>query len=167
MGNAVRKHHRHSAAGGFTLLELVIASLILGILAVGSLGYQYHATRSARNSEVQANASRLAKVCLDHWKGMGGKDDYDPAASLGPSLTVDASAVGPEAAVDDDTSFTVLGHYRIRINNDHYFLTCSRLEASASKPRLLNVAVAWRPDYADGVLNSDAREVRYSVFCGQ
>ena len=161
-------HSRRSVRRGFTLLELVIAALILGIMSVGLLSYQYYATRDARHADAQATASRLAKLVLDHWKGTGGHDTYNPITLLNASLPIAASStIGPAPADADGSSFSLLGRYRVTINNDHYFLTCSYRDAPAIGPRLLNVAAAWRPDFANDVLGEDAREVRYSAFCGQ
>ena len=56
---------------GFTLTELIVAMLILSILSVGALGYQYVAARDVRSAEAQAAAARLAKMILDGWKGLG------------------------------------------------------------------------------------------------
>lgn len=163
----MRGQKRQSVKRGFTLLELVIASLALGILSVGALGYQYHATRDARRAEVQATAARLAKTLLDNWKGVDGRLDYDPTSVFAGSLTLVSSTVGPVPGDNGGSAFALHGRYRVTINSDVYFVTCSYLDASAAGPRLLNVAVAWRPDYANGTLGEDAQEVRYSVFSRQ
>lgn len=167
MGNAVKRQNRQSARSGFTLLELVIASLILGILSVGALGYQYHATRDARNAEVLANAGRIIKIMLDHWKGMGGKTDFDPAALLGSTLTISPSAIGPATPDADGTAFTTLGRYRVQTGSVYYYITCAYSEASSAQPCLLNVAAAWRPDYKEGVLDDTIHQLSYSVYCSQ
>ena len=155
---------KNTRTGGFTLLEVVIAALVLGILSVGSLGYQYHATRDARRAEAHTNAAWLAKMLLDQWKGQGGSTAYDPALLSGAVLTIDTSAVGPAASAVNGTPFELLGHYRAAFDGSIYFVTCSYTEPSETAPRLLSVAVAWRPDYADGALGDDAREVRFSVY---
>lgn len=157
---------RHRRRRGFSMLELAIASLILGILSVGSLGYQYYASRDARRAEVQTTASRLAKMMLDQWKGMGGDTTYNPISSLSPEVTIIASERGPAAASVEGVPFTKLGSYRIQVDTRYYYATCSWRAASATEPILLNVAVAWRNDYKDGVLDDTSPEVRYSVFYG-
>ncbi len=159
-------HTRQRRRAAFTMIELTVASVIVGMLAVGSLAYQYHASRDVRRAEAQAVASRLAKTVLDQWRGLGGVSDFNPLTVFGPDLTITASNHGPAPASEGGTTFTLLGNYRVRINDDFYFVTCSWLAETVSAPRLLNIAVGWRADYADAELGSNTKEVRYSVFCG-
>jgi len=77
MGNVVRKHNRKSGRRGFTLLELVVASLILSIVSIGAIGYQYHARRMALRANAQITAARTARMILDNWKKTGGDENFD------------------------------------------------------------------------------------------
>ncbi|HDS85286.1 MAG TPA: prepilin-type N-terminal cleavage/methylation domain-containing protein [Phycisphaerales bacterium] len=155
---------RTTPRNGFTLTELILATLILSILAVGSLGYQYVAARDVRNAEAQAAAARLAKLVLDGWKGLGGSSDYDPTTWWQTSPAMTPSPIGPAAPDALDRSFRVLGRYQVQIDDVHYYLTCFWSEATEDKPRVLNVAAAWRADYQAGPLDETAREVRYSAY---
>ncbi len=161
----MKKHPRQFATGGFTLLELVIAAVCVGILSVGSLTYQYNTMRDVRRAETAATASRLAKMILEHWKGLAGTADYDPAEVFAEELLITPSQAGPDPAEADGTALTLLGHYRVHMNNAFYFVTCSWRPATATEPLLLNIAVGWRVDYADDVLDSNSNELRFSVYC--
>ena len=68
-----------SKRSGLTLLELIIASAILGFVSVGALGYQYHATRMAMRARAEITAARTARLVLDNWKRTGGDALFNPA----------------------------------------------------------------------------------------
>lgn len=59
------------------MLELVIASLILGVVSIGAIGYQYHARRMALRADAQITAARTARMILDNWKKTGGDENFD------------------------------------------------------------------------------------------
>jgi len=67
---------------GFSLVEVIAAAAILAIAALGTLGYQYHATKQARVAHAQITATRIGQLLLEDWKSTGGSDQYDPT-SLG------------------------------------------------------------------------------------
>ena len=150
---------------GFTLTELIVAMLILSILSVGALGYQYVAARDVRSAEAQAAAARLAKMILDGWKGLGVESAYDPIALWGSALSIAPSSIGPSAPTAPGRVFTVAGRYRIQIDNINFYVTCASSAATPAEPHLFNVTVAWRSDYGVGDLDETAGQVRYSAFC--
>jgi prepilin-type N-terminal cleavage/methylation domain-containing protein len=63
---------------GTTLVEVIIAMAILGIAAVGALGYQYYANMQARVAHAQITATRIGLLLLEDWKSTGGSGEYDP-----------------------------------------------------------------------------------------
>jgi prepilin-type N-terminal cleavage/methylation domain-containing protein len=66
----------------FTLVEVMVTSVVLCIIAIGSLNFQYYATRDSKMSLAQISATRIAQLLLEDWMSTGGSEDYDPA-SLG------------------------------------------------------------------------------------
>lgn len=70
------------------MVEVTIAMAVLTIIALGALGYQYHATRQARVAHGQMTATRIGLLLLEDWKSTGGSEDYDPVfADLGFETT--------------------------------------------------------------------------------
>ncbi|MBN1974832.1 MAG: hypothetical protein JW787_14425 [Sedimentisphaerales bacterium] len=66
----------------FTLVEVIATSVVLCIIAIGSLNFQYFAARDSKMSQAQISATRTAQLLLEDWMSKGGSEDYDPA-SLG------------------------------------------------------------------------------------
>ncbi|MBP7051170.1 MAG: prepilin-type N-terminal cleavage/methylation domain-containing protein [Phycisphaerae bacterium] len=89
-------------AGGFTLIEQVVAAAILAIAALGALQYEYFAAGHARIAKVQTAAARAAQLLIEDWKSTGGSTEYDPA-----SLEVGFANAG--AAPSGFTTATGLG----------------------------------------------------------
>jgi len=67
-------------AGGFTLVEAVIAMAVLAVVALGAMGYQYYAALHARIARAQIVATRTAQLLLEDWKSTGGSTEYNPSA---------------------------------------------------------------------------------------
>ena len=70
---------RHKFAAADTLVEIMVAMLVLAIAAIGALGYQYHATGHARIGRAQITATRTAQLLLEDWMSTGGSEEYDPS----------------------------------------------------------------------------------------
>lgn len=73
-------------ARGFTLIEQVVAGVVLAIAALGALQYEYFAAGHARIARVQTAAARAAQLLIEDWKSTGGSDQYDPS-TLGLGFT--------------------------------------------------------------------------------
>ncbi len=76
-------------ATAVTLIEVMVAIVILSVTVLGTSGFRYYAAMDARKADVQITAARLASHLLNGWKGVGGysaysiyelldPDDYDP-----------------------------------------------------------------------------------------
>jgi hypothetical protein len=63
-----------------SLAEVMVSVVVVTIVALGGLSYQYHAARHARIARAQITATRTAQLLLEDWKGTGGSSEYDPAA---------------------------------------------------------------------------------------
>ena len=161
---------RAKFAPAVTLIEIMVAILILSIAVLGASGFRYYTAMDARKADVQITAARLASHLLNGWKGVGGysgysiydlldPDDYDPSdpndynpndtdpVSLGLGLDVNFNAPGPDvpagfSALDSDVN----PNYRIVVNRVNYYATLSYKD-QVGEPRMLNVCVAWMNDY--------------------
>lgn len=72
-----KKQKKFRAA--FTLVEAVVTSAVLCIIAIGSLNFQYFAARDSKLSHAQITATRTAQLLLEDWMSTGGSEDYSPA----------------------------------------------------------------------------------------
>ena len=161
---------RAKFATAATLIEIMVAILILSIAVLGASGFRYYAAMDARKADVQITAARLASHLLNSWKGVGGysgysiyelldpgdydssdPNDYNPndtdPMELGPRLEVYFNATGPAvpagfSAMDSDVN----PNYRIVVNHVNYYATLSYKD-QVGEPRVLNVCVAWMNDY--------------------
>lgn len=144
----MKKSNRSSDRGGFTLLELVIASLILGIVAVGTTGYQYHARRMALRANAEMTAARTARMVLDNWKKTGGDEHFDPV-SLQMGFTKNAKT--------DDYLITVDGLQMLVTLN---FNDVEEDAMAMITLRQIECVVQWRGDFRpDTVGPADPRYV--------
>ena len=74
----VRQRQTRTRFAAVALAEIVAATAILAIGAVGALGYQYYAVGQARVAHAQITATRIGQLMLEDWKSTGGSDEYDP-----------------------------------------------------------------------------------------
>ncbi|MBL7185092.1 MAG: hypothetical protein ISS70_02115 [Phycisphaerae bacterium] len=70
---------RRKFAAAFTLIEVMIATILLVLTATGALGYQYHAARDAQIARAHIAATRTAQLLLEDWMSTGGSREYDPS----------------------------------------------------------------------------------------
>jgi hypothetical protein len=61
-----------------TLIEVMMAAIILVVAAMGTLRCQYYAATHARIARAQTVAARIAQLLLEDWKSTGGSTEYDP-----------------------------------------------------------------------------------------
>ena len=129
---------------GSTLLNTLIAVVILLIAFVGTSSIRYHSSLDARKAISQINAARIALLLSEGWRGIDGDINYDPISNLGSEITI-TSDEGPEAPID----YTVLDSYKIQIDNDTdtgyqiiYYATLSWKDVNTGL-RALNITIAW------------------------
>ncbi|MEN6333069.1 MAG: prepilin-type N-terminal cleavage/methylation domain-containing protein [Phycisphaerales bacterium] len=75
----LRNRQQSRRAQGFTLVEQVVAAVILAVAALGALQYQYFAAGQGRIGRVQSAAARAAHLLIEDWKSTAGATDYDPS----------------------------------------------------------------------------------------
>lgn len=65
-----------ASLAGLTLVEVMVAIVVIMIAVIGAMGYQYHSALDARKADVQITAARLGSMLLYDWKGSGGYSGY-------------------------------------------------------------------------------------------
>ena len=128
---------RHKFAAAVTLVEVMVAMLILTVAVLGASRYRYFAAFDARRAAMHRTAARVALLLCESWRGVKGIETYDPTAHFGTDLAIIES--GGSAAPED---FTLLGSYTVVLNNVNYYTTLSWKDVY-TELRALNVVVAW------------------------
>ena len=68
---------------GTTLIEVMVAIMILVAAVLGATRYRYYTALDARRALLRIEASRLAVTMLEAWKGAGSETDFNPLLHLG------------------------------------------------------------------------------------
>lgn len=98
---------------GLSLVEVMVASAILVVAALGALRCQYYAAGHGDVARAEMAAARLAQVFLVDWKSTGGSTDYNP-------MDLNLGLSGPIAVPQDFASPSGLG---VALNNAVYAIT--------------------------------------------
>lgn len=126
-----------SKCNGFSLLEVITASIVLVITVVGTSSYSYYSALDQRKGAMQTSAARTALLLYESWRGLQGATTYNPTTWNLSGVSISAGS-GPAAP----SGFTALGSYSITTNNFTYTATLSWQDISAGL-RALNVIIAW------------------------
>ncbi len=140
MDSVVKRQNRKSDKRGFTLLELVIASLVLGVVSVGALGYQYHARRMAMRARAEITAARTARLILDNWKRTGGDENFN-LTSLQMGFVKNPNNDTYALTVDDQMLTVSLDWQDIEVDT-----------AAMVTLRHIEAIIRWRSDYQTGAI---------------
>ena len=145
------RYHR-----GFSLVDTMVAVVILLIAVIGTSIFRYNATLDGRRFGAQTSAARVALMLSESWRGINGDLAFDPTVLSTSDLTVNENIQSLSAKPSD---FTLLGSYTITLNdvhgvNYHAILSWKDIESGL---RALNIVVAWAQRGAgeDGVENVD------------
>jgi len=122
---------------GFTLIDVMIAMLILLIISLGILTYRYTAALNILKAKEHLTAADLAATLIETWQGVNGSETFDPETTLSTDLSI-SSGTGQ----DEPAGYTLLGKYDIQDDNKTYQLTLSWKDIDASL-RELNVIITW------------------------
>jgi len=122
---------------GLSIIETVIAIVIIALAVLGTISLRYQSTLDTRRAEVGTAASRVALMLTETWRGLQGSETFNPLALLSTELEIQTGG-GPA----EPNGFTLLGNYLVELKNVSYYTTLSYKDINSSL-RALNVTVAW------------------------
>ncbi len=123
---------------GFTLVNVLLAVLLLTIAFLGASFYRYRSALDARGADIHITAARLASLLCESWRGVRGTETYDLTADLDSELEIETIYEGPEVPAEAG----LLGYYIISIEDIDYYTFLWWSDVSPGL-RSLNVAVSW------------------------
>jgi prepilin-type N-terminal cleavage/methylation domain-containing protein len=138
---------------GFTLIEVIIASVSLSIIALGALSCQYFAAVHNHIALAKVTATRTGQLLIEDWKNNGGSAMYDPTSLNLSFLKSDKNGWGYYIVVDN------LPMYINLISNDVVVDV-----AAGVTIRELDVKVAWRRDYTEETPEADDPSVILTTY---
>jgi prepilin-type N-terminal cleavage/methylation domain-containing protein len=127
----------------FTILEMMIAIVILAVAVIGASGYRYYAAIDARRGAMKVTAARIGLLLCENWRGVKGDTTYDPATYFASELTISAQP-GFDDTGFKDADFALLGSYLVVADSADYYAILSWKDVGAGL-RALNIVLAWPP----------------------
>jgi Tfp pilus assembly protein PilV len=158
MKNSFAKTIRHNRCRrGFSLLDVIIASVVLIIAILGTTSYRYHSALDERKAAMQTAAARVALLLCESWRGVHGDTTCNPTAWNLYGVSISAGS-GPAVP----SGFTSLNSYAITTNNFNYTATLSWQNISTGL-RVLNITIVW-PTSGTGTPNNSYILTSYTPY---
>ena len=160
------KDKKSKRCSGLTLIEIIVAAVVIIVAIIGAIAYRYHCVLDARKADVQITAARVGLMLLDGWKGLGGRSSTDPGNIYDP---VEFSFAGSEMKVTTElgpeapTGYNSFGSYLVVVDGEYYYVTLSFQDEPANDLRILHVSVGWPEKYPTGNFSSDDKKVSMST----
>lgn len=137
---------------GLSLVETMVAIVVLSIAVIGASGYRYYAALDTRKADMRMTSARVALLLCESWRGTKGDETYDPTVHLGSELLITV-VDSNDAVLDEPEDFTKLGSYGVLLNGVPCFLTMSWKDVDTNL-RALNVIAVW-PSHVSRVSGFD------------
>ncbi len=145
---------------GVTIVEIMVAIVIILVAVIGATGFRYYSALDARKADVKITAGRVGSLLLEGWIGTGGQLTYDPVAEYGTDMNISVSATGPAVP----TGFTLLDRYQVVANRANYYATLSYKDSTPTQAGELNIFVAWLHWYQAGTVSSSDQSVKLTGY---
>lgn len=135
-----KKHLQNTS--GFTLIECMLAALMLTVILAGIMTFRYYTVFCAEQAENQLLAARAACLLSEAWRGQKGDSAFDPTqqdfdADFLISTSGSSEAPGPGK--------TALGSYDITMDGKSFtaHLTYGSV-MGVNKLRTIQVTITWQ-----------------------
>ena len=156
--------NRRVSPRGFTLIEAIVAMVVLGVGVAGTMVYQCEAARQTRLAQVQITATRVAQLFLEDWKANGACYDYDPQdrqmqTDLQMSITLLTDGF--------DGAGNEYREYRLVCDGAPLRMRLARSTGLSSViPGYIEIAatIRWRTDYADSFIRETDPSVVLATY---
>ena len=132
-----RGGHKRFWRGGFSLIDVMVAAVVLAVAVVGTSSFRYHSSLDCRSAERHTAAARAALLLSESWRGTGGDEAYDPVSYLSSEVAIEAGD-GPDAP----DGYTALGSYEVTVNGTVCYTTLAWKDGDDGL-RELNVQLMW------------------------
>ncbi|MHC4153049.1 MAG: type IV pilus modification PilV family protein [Planctomycetota bacterium] len=134
---------------GTSLLEILIAAIILMVAVIGTAQYRYYWASDIRKGDMQTEAAGIGYLLCESWRGVKGAVDFDPITYLGSDLQI-VKVYEPLEILGKDVDtevFNLLCYCRITSNNNNtnYYAAMFYRDVS-TQVRALNVVVGRASD---------------------
>lgn len=134
---------KYNHAKGFSLVEVLLVIAIIPIVTLGTLNYQYYATRHSLAAKADMNATRIGKMLLESWKSNGGSADFNPV-DLGMGFTGNQDENEYSIVINGLPMYIGLSHIDIASN-----------DVTGTTLREISAKISWRLDYQAGAIADD------------
>jgi Tfp pilus assembly major pilin PilA len=121
----------------FTIIEAMIAAVVLVIAIIGTSSYRYHAALGIRQADFHSTGVRIALMLCEGWAGVDGNSAFSPVTTFSPALNISTST-----GIAAPTNWTKLNSYKIMVDGFAYFATLS-YKNMGSGITSLHVVVSW------------------------
>ena len=158
--------HKRKRNAGLTLIEIMVAAVVVVVAVIGAIGFRYYCVLDARKATVQLTATRVGLLLLEGWNAMGARSPTDPSNNydplnlpeIGSQLKI-VSDIGPEVP----PAFNSFGSYLVVVDGAYYYATLSYQDEPSNDLRILNVSVAWPEGYPTGKFSDTDIKVQFTT----
>lgn len=171
----------------FTIVEAIVAMVVLAAIMIGAWRFRYHAATDADNAARRADAVRLANNLMQSWTAVDGRLTFNPALCafkdvLSISTAADplpfnyltqavqpqqsllissAYAAGASGQMNMQQTPAALGRWQVQMDLETYFASLYyRDEPTIARLRTLWVTVEWTD------AKNNTQSVRLSSMAG-
>ncbi len=142
---------RVSGFRGFTLLEVVVALVVLTIGVLGVTLYQFYAVQHRNEARIEIGATRTIHSLIEEWKSRGGAAEFDPSL-LGLGINLKNANVYTTTVEGVPMEMTLTSR---DVATD---------EETGAILRQLDIQMRWRQDHADGALETNDPSIQFSTY---